>query len=314
MNDYVLFLEIRSKMHERHHPREESVWSPFKAIDPLLIPFDAPMHSFQVGERCLFRLRADQGLEYGQIMSIDTEAGSACVQKEDAPKVTKLVMLDKLFQAARYRMDIVELIDWTDVYRNLFFSSSSTDALRMFALLSNALRDYVHEQEEEEEQERDYCLRFLSFEIVQFLFDDDQRSKAMRSLSCGLCPEQNHHRVVMSCKSFRSTQLETVMSLQRQGIDDNFDPVVLDCEVRAMCDICMVTFHPFDYLYSCSTTNVHDEHDVCLSCMNRYVLENKRLTNTLNGLHGVHGLSQDCILEIVYFVIGWIHCDWNHAV
>ena len=156
-----------------------------------------------------------------------------------------------------------------------------------------------------------YCARYLSFEILDFLYQDNNNEckKGVKSINCGLCPEKDHRRAVMHHKAAWPVELDVMYELQKSETMDvsSWAPNhIKNLRMGTMCDICVVEFHHFDYLYSCETRK-YNQHAICLSCMNRNILGHKRLVDVLNQLYDIHNLSQDCVKEIVYFVVGWIH-------
>merc|ERR1712130_146110 len=111
-----------------------------------------------------------------------------------------------------------------------------------------------------------------------FLYNyNNRRANGIKAVHCGLCPEQNHHRALMRYHDAWSAEIKMTNVVYKCPTIDTSEWNIyrlVYLSLATMCDICQVTFHHFDYLFLCETSE-YNQHSICLPCMNRHVLENK---------------------------------------
>eukprot|EP01084_Bolivina_argentea_P311887 539909_1 len=162
------------------------------------------------------------------------------------------------------------------------------------------------------------CSRFISINVIKFLDVNynginDKCKHGINtydiidnniSVGCGLCPIKNYHKTIMKLGNSWHNELLGYIEVINNGKLSNWC-LNMERGLGTMCDICLVGFHHMSYYYLCQS-QIELQHAMCLPCMNRNVLQYKRLQSTLNDLYFIHKLDQFCILQIVYCLVGFI--------
>lgn len=173
------------------------------------------------------------------------------------------------------------------------------------------------------------CSRFLALNIVKFLDEDYEINHKHNhnmynicnpnnydivnnnlSIGCGLCPIRDHYRNPTKVRNLWHSKLIMHREYARNKggkMRINYIGALLN-GWSIMCDICAIGFHHMSYLFLCDSV-LDEQHDICLPCMNRNILQFKRLQDIFNDLYHIHGLDHYCVSQIVYCLVGWVHLN-----
>ncbi len=128
-------------------------------------------------------------------------------------------------------------------------------------------------------------------------------------IGCGLCPIKSYYKTVTKLRNNWTHKMLAFATYGKQtGYKEDVEydfAEMMRSGTGCACDICLIEFHSMSLIYCCESP-LDKQHDICMQCMDRNVLEYKRLLNTLNDLYYIHELDHYCVSQVVYFVIGLV--------
>eukprot|EP00484_Ammonia_sp_Unknown_P028213 CAMPEP_0197024306 /NCGR_PEP_ID=MMETSP1384-20130603/4877_1 /TAXON_ID=29189 /ORGANISM="Ammonia sp." /LENGTH=547 /DNA_ID=CAMNT_0042452669 /DNA_START=83 /DNA_END=1726 /DNA_ORIENTATION=- len=316
-------------------------WTQWTELTSIAIPCDAAEHQFQQDEIVKFQLPNEPFWSFGKVIEIEQDAyGKQVAQilykKKGKDDETYKVSIENLKFETRYRSKLVDLTDWMQLSQQLFFDGKEQNIEQVFVSVHDTLcaniTHYIYDCDDAQDPERwsvielvfhgdivqdiKCCARFIALNVTQFLQESSGRDSADElvihnglSIGCGLCPIQRHYRTLTKLRNLWQYKLSAFARYGREtqyNTNMNYDYAdMLENGVGVSCDICSVDFHHMSYLYCCDS-KLEQQHDICMACMNRNVLQCQRLLNTLNDLYYLHELDRYCVAQIVYCIVGLI--------
>ena len=119
-------------------------------------------------------------------------------------------------------------------------------------------------------------------------------------LKCPRCPNNSLNFFEMKMDLAWHSTLKSRIDAIEHGLNVNGSSGSIHS--TKLCDECLVGIHSFDYLYTCSN-NPRNRHDICTSCAFKFILNHQKMAHLLKNIL-MDELNDDCIHEIVQFVIG----------
>eukprot|EP01084_Bolivina_argentea_P000067 124_1 len=263
-------------------------------------------------------------------------------EQSDSNHETFQINVNNLKFADRQRHKLIDLTNWMDLCKHLFFNEKMKNIkiiqntfVAVYNVLETNITKWIYNQSKgNNNEQRSFlqlvyfgaidqdikcCARFIALNICIFL-EEIQVTKQCNNnvinngmyIGCGLCPIENNYQTVTKLSNNLQCKL---LSFTAYGKQTGYKPKecfnfidMVKNGTGCACDICLIEFHSMDYIYCCESS-LDKQHDICIQCMNKNVLEYKRLLNTLNDLYFIHELDHYCVSQIIYFVIGLVRLN-----
>eukprot|EP01083_Nonionella_stella_P109506 319389_1 len=195
----------------------------------------------------------------------------------------------------------IDLSNRIEVDQNLLILNHIDDrnTIAVFSVLNDiyakyALDYHVSEYETVRECNAVYIGKVVAKNTIDFLFKPYYK---VPKISC-LVREPDGWIVI---EPYTQHTLRRYIDSVKSGANDVNDVNLQD--LYAYCDICSVEISRYDWAASCNIDVVHNDHIMCLTCVNNVLEQKEQLYQLLNELMNGY-LYNDCIEQVVEFVVG----------
>eukprot|EP01084_Bolivina_argentea_P186237 321056_1 len=261
----------------------------------------AQENEFFVQKGMIINLLPDRYLLIKKAKTDEINSGTD-LMKIHARKVMhdEVIYLDNLLDITNRQMDIDKTIllrtndeNIISIYQTLFevyhlFSINNVDCcVWEFDL------EYIS-------MEATYISRIISVGICEYLLPIDRDYKLR---IC--CLKESNDGTMKLISVWHDLLLAYMKGHESDIVDmDYLDDIEEGCY---SCEICQVQLHEYDWKYICNES-ITDQHHICITCIYNIIKQYKQLNKLLKNILMVV-MNDDCITEIVSFLIGIVHID-----